>query len=228
MTDPSTPVLDDGGPATRSRAPSADSARTQKQLSLRYTRFVGMMKLLLPMIGLGLIIAVLAWPNGHEQDRGFTVSFSLSHDDAADRLVMLNPRYIGTDSEQRPFTVTADTATQDPEDQRRVTLRTLQADMTMKDGAWLTVMASGGVYHQGRQTLRLDGPVNFFSDQGYEFHAEEAMIDLAAGGATSEQPVYGQGPFGSVRSDRMTVSQHGQRLVFDGNVTMIIRSAQGS
>ena len=98
----------------------------------------------------------------------------------------------------------------------------------MEDGAWLTVIASGGVYHQGRQTLRLDGPVNIFSDLGYEFHAETAMIDLAAGGAKSDRPVYGQGPFGSVRADRMDVQQHGQRLLFDGNVTMIIRLEQGT
>lgn len=208
------------------RLPFRSDPRSQQRLSHRYSRFVGMMKLLLPMIGLGLIIVVLAWPNGSEQDSGFQLSFMPSRDDAADQLIMLNPRYIGTDSEQRPFTVTATSAAQDPKDQRRVTLDALQADMTMDDGAWLTVIASGGVYHQSQQTLRLDGPVNIFSDLGYEFHAESALIDLAAGGASSDQPVYGQGPFGSVRSDRLDVRQHGQRLLFDGNVTMIIRPQQ--
>lgn len=227
MTDLSTSAPNESGLPRGPRLPLSANVRVQQQLGLRYTRFVGMMKLLLPMIGLGLIVAVLAWPSSHDKDV-FQIPISLSHDGDADRLVMLNPRYIGTDSEQRPFTVTADTATQDPDDQRRVTLKTLQADMTMKDGAWLTMIASGGVYHQGRQTLRLDGPVNIFSDLGYEFHAKEAMIDLAAGGAESAQPVYGQGPFGSVRSDRMTVSEHGQRLVFEGNVTMIIRPTRGS
>lgn len=226
MTGVSTSAADDGGLAPPSRLTLPDRAAAQRTLSQRYTRFVGMMKLLLPMVGLGLIVAVLAWPNGQE-DRIFQIPWS-TDDVAAERLVMVNPRYIGTDSAQRPFTVTADSATQDPNDQRKVTLSALQADMTMKDGAWLTVIASGGVYHQGQQTLRLEGPVNIFSDLGYEFHAKEALIDLAAGGAISEQPVYGQGPFGSVRSDRLTVHQHGQRLIFDGNVTMVIRPPKGS
>lgn len=200
----------------------------EQQVSLRYSRFVGMMKLLLPMIGLGLIVVILAWPNESDQIGGFHLSFAKGDAADADKLVMVNPRYTGTDQSQRPFTVTASSATQDPEDQRRVTLDAPQADMTMEDGSWLTVLASGGIYHQLEQTLNLDGPVNIFSDLGYEFHAESAVIDLETGGARSDRPIYGQGPFGSVRSDRLTVTQSGQRLLFEGNVHMIIRPFEGT
>jgi lipopolysaccharide export system protein LptC len=222
----SSPDTDQGAHATGLR--SRFRAREQQKLSQRYSRFVGMMKLLLPMIGLGLIVVVLAWPNENGQDAGFHLSFASGEAPDADQLVMVNPRYLGTDRSRRPFTVTAATATQDPENQRRVTLNAPQADMTMEDGSWLTVLASRGIYHQGEQTLSLEGPVNIFSDLGYEFHAESASIDLTTGSARSEHPVYGQGPFGSVRADRLEAQQNGQRLLFEGNVHMIIRPGTGS
>ena len=139
---------------------------------------------------------------------------------------MLRPRYLGTDAHDRPFVVTADRATQDPQDQRLITLVNLQADMSMTDSRWFTVMANKGIYHQQRNYLRLQGAINLFSDQGYEFNAQVAEIDLRSGKAVSNRPVQGQGPFGTLRADRLKVEGFGQRLLFSGNVKMHI-TAQG-
>ena len=216
-------IGDDAAPARRFQF---DPDRRQARVSPQYSRFVGMMKLLLPLLAFGLVVAVVIWPNEFREATGFHLSYVSSEDGSATELTMLRPRYLGTDARNRPFVVTADQATQDLKDQRQISLTRLQADISTVDGRRFTVMAATGVYHQQRQHLHLQGAINLFTDQGYEFNAEIVEIDLNIGQATSDQPVHGQGPFGTLRADRMEVEDFGQRLFFKGNVKMHIM-AQG-
>ena len=124
--------------------------------------------------------------------------------------------------------MTADSATQDPLDQRLITLVRLQADMSMADGRWFSAMADNGIYHQQKQFLRLEGSINLFSDQGYELNAQSAEINLKSGKAITSFPVNGQGPFGTVRANRLEIENFGQKLLFLGNVKMrIVLRGQG-
>lgn len=223
MTDRNQPVSTaDRGFVAGQHRPATSS------LSQRYSRFVGMMKVFLPALAATLVIVVIAWPGAFDQDDGFHLSFSQMQADGADRLSMLNPRYYGTDKENRPFTVTAKEAVQDADDNRQVTLSDLQADMTMNDGTWISMMANQGVYHQSTMILQLTGQISIFSDQGYEFHASVADVDFSDGSARSTAPVNGHGPFGSLRADRMRIEERGQRMLFEGNVKMTLNpQAQG-
>ena len=181
-----------------------------------------MMKLLLPLLALGLALAVVIWPNEFRQATGFRLAYVSSDDGGNAELTMLRPRYLGTDARNRPFVVTADSATQDSLNQRLISLVQLQADMSMADGRWFTAVADNGIYHQQHHFLRLGGAINLFSDQGFEFNAQIAEIDLKLGKAVSALPVNGQGPFGSVRADRLEIEDFGQKWLFLGNVKMHI------
>ena len=216
----------DGGHEGRRRF-QFDPRRRRAQASPRYSRVVGTMKLLLPLLAFGLVVVVVVWPNEFREATGFHLAYVSNPESGGAELTMLRPRYLGTDKRNRPFVVTADSATQDPKDQRLITLRQLQADMAMTDGRWFTILADKGTYHQLRQKLQLSGSVNLFSDQGYEFNAQVADIDLNTGRAISDRPVAGQGPFGTLRADRLEVEDFGQRLHFKGNVRMHI-VAQGN
>ena len=197
-----------------------DPDRHRVRVSPRYSRFVGMMKLLLPLLALGLVVAVVIWPNELREATGFHLDYVSTDDGGAAELTMLRPRYLGTDARNRPYVVTAARATQDPKDQRIITLMQLQADMAMADGRWFTILADSGVFDQQRHQLRLNGSINLVSDQGYEFNAQVADIDLNSGRAVSDKPVAGQGPFGTLRADRLEVENFGRRLIFQGNVRM--------
>ena len=112
------------------RARLAVRDRAAVRIDGRYSRFVGMMKMLLPAVALALTAAVFAWPSEFEEAGRLEIAFVEAKGKEADRLTMLNPRYLGTDAEQRPFVVTAKIAEQDPKDQRRVSLSEVQADMS--------------------------------------------------------------------------------------------------
>jgi len=199
-----------------------EPSRRRVKASPGYSRFVGMMKLLLPLLGLGLVVTLVVWPNEFQKATGFHLAYVSSDSNGGVDLTMLRPRYLGTDSRNQPFVVTADSATQDPVDQRLITLIRLQADMSMADGSWFTVMADNGIYHQQKQFLRLEGAINLFSDQGYEFNARSADVNLKSGKATSSFPINGQGPFGTIRADSLAIEEFGEKLLFLGNVKMRI------
>ena len=205
-----------------------DPRRRRTLASPRYSRFVGMMKLLLPLLALGLVVVVVIWPNKLREATGFHLDYVSTDENGAAELTMLRPRYLGTDNRNRPFVVTAARATQDPNDQRLITLVELQADMVMTDGRWFSIIANDGTYHQQHQRLRLNGAINLFSDQGYEFNAQTVDIDLNKGRAVFDQPVAGQGPFGTLRADRLEIEDFSQRLYFRGNVRMRLVARGGS
>jgi lipopolysaccharide export system protein LptC len=188
----------------------------------RYRRFVGLAKWLLVAVAMALVIAVLAWPGAFSNRDGFRISFA-ELENADGSLTMTNPRFTGTDDADRPFTITATKATHDEADQNRITLHALQADVTMRNGAWLSMTAERGVYDRTRQTLRLDGPIDLFSDLGYEFHGTGANVDLGAGRAVTDQPVQRQGRWGPVRAAGLRFSDRGQTLLFQGEVRTTLR-----
>ncbi len=207
----------------RTAAAFAPVAAGTRRFGARHTRFVGAMKVFLPLVAAVIAGLLLAWPGVHEGPREIVLPFAETGATDAETPGMANARYIGTDADDRPFLVTANRAVQDPARPDLIDLVALQADMTLDNGAWMSVMASHGRYDRARQILRLVGTVSIFSDAGYEFHAETALIDLRNKLAESHAPVEGHGPFGTLRADRFRVVDRGRRLLFDDNVRMTIR-----
>ena len=207
----------------RTAAALVPSITGTRRFGARYSRFVGTMKVLLPLTAAAIAGLILAWPGVHDEPQEIALTFAETNSTDAETPGMANARYVGTDANNRPFLVTADEALQDPGKPDLVDLVALQADMTLDNGVWMSIMASSGQYDRAQQTLQLAGPVNIFSDAGYEFHTESARIDLQNNIAESDQPVRGHGPFGTLSADSFRVIDQGQRLLFRKNVRMIIR-----
>lgn len=187
-----------------------------------YSRFVGLMKWGLALLAALLVVLVLAWPGMLTRKEGFQLSFSALRGLGEEELTMLNPRFMGMDRKNQPFVITADSASQDPADPRLVTLRRIQADITLTDGSWLSLLADSGLYRQAEQRLTLEGPISIYSDSGYELHLSRAEAALGEGAAWSDDGVEGQGPFGQIRADRMRIENQGERMFFEGRVRLIV------
>jgi lipopolysaccharide export system protein LptC len=192
----------------------------QSRLSAGYSRFVGLMRYLLPGVALVMMIVVVIWPDLFKHGENIIALPGPAGPNGD--LTMEQPRYIGKDERGRPFVVTAATATQDTGDKQQISLDALQADLTLSDGTWVTISADTGLYNQGRKTLDLTGNINVFSDKGYEFHGQAARIDLTSGVVTSSDPVNGQGPFGLLNANGMKIFNKEQRLVFTDGVRMTL------
>lgn len=196
-------------------------------IGARYSRFVGLMKFLLPVAAAALVVLVVTWPETADRDPGFRIGYSASGPGDAETPGMINARYVGTDRNDRPFVVTAESATAEPGNADRINLVALQADITLSGARWITVMADTGVYDRAAQTLTLGAAVSLYSDDGFELHAGSALVDLQDGAATSDAPVRAQGPLGVLTADSFRIAAAGQRLQFIGTVKATIDPSVG-
>ena len=193
-------------PQPRSKFDWTARSRSTIDDAQRYTRFVNIMRRALLVAGLVLIGLVVGYSLMPREQQKMTMVFEKMGLVSGD-LAMIKPKLHGTDSEGNPFTVTADKALQNPKNLRKAALTNVQADLSMRDGQWLTVSAPHGMLDADARQLSLNGAIAVFTDQGYEVHTDLAYIDLAKGTAVGPHHVTGQGPSGTFEADRFRIER---------------------
>ena len=198
------------------------------KLSGRYSRFVGWMKFVLPLFAVALVALMIGWPGVDGYGDGFRLSIADLAPDADGNLGITWARFVGTDRFERPFLVTAERATQDANGFDVFALETLQADITLGNGTWITITAATGQFERSARVLELAGPISMFTDVGYEIHAERARLDLEQGTVVSTGPVRGHGPIGAFwADDGVAFSSVTGILTFTGKVLVVINPGVG-
>jgi lipopolysaccharide export system protein LptC len=210
-------VVQELGPApVRSRTEWAAQRRASATEVRRYSRFVVIMKRILPLAAAALVAAVVAYSLQSRQpdQTKWALTFEQLKIDKND-LAMVKPNLTGTDSSGNPFVVTADEAHQYPHSPNRALLDNVEADLTLRDGNWLNATAPHGLLDAphpanqrcakttcpANQTLEMWGSIAVFSDNGYEMHTTSAHVDMGSGIVRGKKYVRGQGPLGSFYAD---------------------------
>ncbi|MGV8995737.1 MAG: LPS export ABC transporter periplasmic protein LptC [Parvibaculaceae bacterium] len=184
----------------------------------RHSHFVGAMKIVLPLTALALLGTVLFYSGIFSERDSLDISFKEIKGFNTD-LRMVSPRITGLDKSGEPYLVTADTATQDKEDPTHVALDNVEADLKLKDDdSWISLKSTSGQLDTDQQHLTLQQTIDVYMSSGYEFHGTEGTIDFKTGSFTSNAPVEGHGPAGTLRADSMTADKEGQKLIFKGRV----------
>lgn len=194
----------------------------------RYSRFVAVTKYALPVTAGVLLALVAAWP---QLDTVFTtVHLAIPRIDLTEArdLRMVKARYSGIDRENRPFVITADVARQKPKLDNLITLEQPKGDLTETSGSWLELSANTGLYQPQPQLLDLFGNVSLFQDKGNEFHSTSAHVDMNAGSAVGDDPVSGQGAFGSITADGFRILDHGSTIIFTGHAKLDLLPRSGA
>jgi len=210
------------------RRRSIAAERAPGQLSRRYSRFVRAMKIVLPAAATVLVVAVLAWPGADDAAPKLKLSLMDLERSEAGELGMSKGRFIGTDTRNQPYVITAEAARPEGANQMNVTLLALQADLSMQDGTWLSVTAPSGRFDRDAEQLRLAGPVDIFSSNGFELHTPEALVDMRAGTASGDATVEATGPMGQLTAQSFRFERAGQRFIFTGKVRLVVRPGQSS
>lgn len=199
------------------RRSSAEAMRAEHG----YRRRVGLLKLLIPAAAAGIVISLVAWPMMIESSVGVTDLIS-EETLVNGRDEMQNPRFVGTDSANQPYTVTAEVAMRPSNGDDTIFLRMPEADITLKDGDYVNVRADEGWYDRDAETLKLDGAVNLFTETGFKVQTESIVFDLRDGSATGDEPVQSQGPWGNLASQGIRYRPEGQIFEFPGRPTLVL------
>ncbi len=206
----------------QSARPGLDSDRARPRQGRWYSRFVRMMKFILPAVALALVVLVIAWPYLQSNDLRFQLNFAALNAGQTEDPSMVNPRYLGLDKDNQAFSITADLARKLTEKEADVELEMPKADIALEDGTWLVLTAENGIFKRLKNTLDLTGAVNLFHDSGFEFRTAKAQIDLESGTAIGNVVVRGQGPFGDLHAEGFRLTEKGKTIQFTGKSKLTI------
>jgi lipopolysaccharide export system protein LptC len=201
---------------------SAGGRSRPERFASRYSRFVDLMKFLLPATALLLIAIVALWPQltgGY----GSLIMPLLTRDgvDAGDAMRMHQPRYSGLTEAEESYQLVANAAIIDPARPNRIRLEDLVADLDRNDAGDLHLTARSGIYFRAIEKLKLAGNIELTTSDGYRFTTQSAEISLARGRVVGDEPVAGSGPAGTLQADRFEIRDGGDVLRFEGRVKVV-------
>ena len=186
----------------------------------RHSRLVRALRVALPVVATVALAGFLAttWiaqlvPDGFSLD-----AFKVEDGE----LVMTNPRLVGFDERDQPYSVNAERATQNVADPDRFELHEVVAEIPMADGSRVTVLSEGGAYDRDADRLNIPEPFTVMVDDGTVARFDGGTVDIGAGTFASSGVVDIDRPEGRIRADSLSVERDGRSAVFRGNVVMTI------
>ncbi len=145
------------------------------------------------------------------------------------RVTMEMPKLSGFRSDGRPYDVRARSGVQDIRHPGVIELNEIDARFDVKTGQPLRVVAPQGVYDGSKDFMRLLEDVRITSENNYDIRLKDTDVDFKLGHITSKQPVSVVMTSGTIRADQLEAIDHGERIIFDGNVRSVFRvSASGT
>lgn len=206
----------------------ADNARTQRQIwaatGSGHDRVIAVLRLVLPAAIAILIVLLALAPLTVGRD----ISFVLSKDRvdvARERMQVTAATYRGQDSKGQPFTLKAASAVQASSRDPVVRLKTLTAEIQLRDGP-ARVDAGEGRYDMDKERVAIVGPVKFESADGYRLETRDVDIDLKSRTAESNGPVSGRMTRGTFSADHLTADLNQRVIVLKGRARLHIVQGQ--
>ena len=122
------------------------------------------------------------------------------------RMQVQSARYSGSDSDGRPFSLTARRAEQRSAADPVVRMSDLSALLALPEGP-ATLDAETGRYDPTRDIVDVDGPVRFVAADGYRLDTADVAIDLKQRKLASARPVAGSLPIGQFSASRISAGE---------------------
>jgi len=192
----------------------------------RYSRWVALLKVVLPVIGVALLCLVSVWPRLPLLLESMRAGFPAIDLREARELRMVTPRYAGLDRYNRPYAVTAAIGRQVPDRNDVMALERPRAVMTVHGGASVTVTAATGVYQSQAQLLDLFEDVNLLHQDGTRFVTRRAHLNVSDNTAEGHEPVEGHGPSGDIAGEGFVILSKGETIIFTGQSSLVLRGAK--
>lgn len=191
----------------------------------RRSRMVSRLKWFLIFIAVALLIALIVMPVMHKKKQRageFHFVFPLANSDDLKSPRLVKPRLYGTDKYNRPYSITADKATE--KDNGNIFLQSLFSEITLKNNRWVSIISDEGFIHMTRKTLDVFGHVHITLDDGSEMRTSSAHFNTQKGSVTGVEPVDITGPLGTLKANGFVIEGNGAILRFDGRVKMVLRT----
>jgi len=138
------------------------------------------------------------------------------------KINMEAPKLGGFTRDGRPYELTASAAAQDLTNPTLLELKDVHAKLTMQDKSMVTLTAASGLYDTKGDTMVLRTNVVVTSTSGYSVRLQEAQFDTKTNRIVSDKPVEVTMSSGTVKANRLEVSDNGDTMRFEGNVDVTL------
>jgi lipopolysaccharide export system protein LptC len=183
-----------------------------------HDRLVRLLKRALPIAAGALGAFLLAAPFTHPTEVSFVLDKN-KVDVASERLKVTEALYRGEDTSGRPFSLRAGSALQKSSTDPVVRLSNLEARMQLENGG-AVVTARQGNYDMERETVAIEGPIQFESANGYRLTTRDVDIRLNQRDLRSRGSVEGRMPTGTFRADHLNADLEGRTVTLEGNARL--------
>lgn len=142
------------------------------------------------------------------------------------RVKMELPKLSGFTTDNRGYSVTAKSASQDLANPDQIDLEQIEARLELAEKGWATLTAQAGHYNTKSENMTLDEGIVFDTSAGYGGTLKEVKVDVKSGKLVSDQPVELRYLDGKLTADRMEVSQKDSTALLTGRVQLVFRMPQ--
>jgi lipopolysaccharide export system protein LptC len=206
---------------TFAATPALAQALPRRSRTDRYSRLLGLAKIVLPGTGLAILAVALLWQDlmpeaiSKRAARQIGVEALRQHE-------MSQPKFVGSDEKSRPYQVEAKKARLAHAKSDTVILEQPKASLTLEGGNWVAVTSRDGEFNQKTRIISLIGDVYVFHDQNYTFRTERATIDTDKKLAWGDRPVVATGPKGTIESKGFRIEDKGATIIFTGKTKVLL------
>lgn len=189
----------------------------------RHSRRVRFLRWALPAIalsGLALVALVLSF-DPLRLYRGIQTDFGrISITD--NKLTIDAPKLSGFTQDRRPYSLTAEQASQDLGKPNLVELAGIHGQVEMANRGETELRARRGLYDMKAGNLTLTEGIEIAATGGYRVTLSDAFVEVKKGRIVTENPVSAVFPDGNLQAARVEIFEHGDRVRFD-TVRMTLR-----
>ena len=161
-----------------------------------YSRYVSLMKVILPVGIIAALGLTFVWPYLVSYDKEELVLIDSSQPEIQENR-MIRPHYVSTDAKGQPFQVNAEWAKQNM--QTNTDLINPSGAIETEEGETVNLQAKEGRYNSETKALDLEGKVTLTSTDGYHVQTEKAHVSFDNSVIEGDSIIEGEGPSGSLR-----------------------------
>ncbi len=196
--------------------------------TLNYSRFISLLKIILPLIAIGLMATVFLFTKERTLDGG--LQFSKADFVALQSgMQVTKPRFSGSNANGDIYDFTAEVLHPDAPKPTKVTATGLSGEIRLFDGQTIELAARNAEVDLKARTIRFDGGTTVVFSDGLRGESQQVFADLDTGQLNTDGPVTASSPMGKIEAGnlktetirqgeaekRMIWFENGVKLVFN-------------
>lgn len=190
----------------------------------RYSRFVGWLKVLLPLAALSLLSTLFLFARSSGTDTA--LPYAEIADIAQDPRIS-DPAFAGIADDGSIIGIKAGSVRPDAEAANTFMIEDLEMNIDATDGTRIVVTAGNGVLDGTAQVVTLDNLARVTTTSGYSMETRGLVVDLGAGTVESVGALEVRTPFGELMAGGMRFAAgpdgSGSQMVFNQGVRLLYR-----